>query len=80
MTALVNTHAEVEYTEYLRELRRERALSTLANNYHGSSFEAANTNKWVALSLSARFVSFFDAWTQSSYEAWGKAGRPEREF
>jgi hypothetical protein len=76
MTALANTHAEVEYTKYLRELRRERALSTLANNYHGSSFEAANTNKWVALSLSARFVSFFDAWTEKSYNAWVKSGKP----
>jgi hypothetical protein len=76
MKASANTQTKVEYTEYLRELRRERALSTLANNYHGSSFEAANTNKRVELTLSARIVAFFTAWSNHSYDAWEKAGRP----
>ena len=79
MKALTDTHTKIEYTEYLRELRRERALSTLANNYHSSSFEAANNNKQVGPTLSARIYAFFDAWTQSSYEAWEKAGRPTRD-
>lgn len=34
----------------------------------------------VAPTLSARIFNFFDAWTQHSYDAWEKAGRPEREF
>jgi hypothetical protein len=76
MKAFANTQTKVEYTEYLRELRRERALSTLANNYYGSSFEAANTNKRVGLTLSARIVAFFTAWSNHSYDAWEKAGRP----
>ncbi len=27
-----------------------------------------------------RFYAWMDRWTQSSYEAWEKSGRPEREF
>jgi len=34
----------------------------------------------VAPTLSARIFNFFDAWTQHSYDAWEKAGRPPREF
>ena len=34
----------------------------------------------VASTLFARFVAYMDAWTQSSYDAWEKSGRPEREF
>ena len=34
----------------------------------------------VASTLFARFVAYMDAWTQSSYGAWEKSGRPEREF
>jgi hypothetical protein len=30
----------------------------------------------VASTLSARFVAFMDAWTQSSYEAWVKRDKP----
>ena len=44
------------------------------------STKAANSNDPVALGLFARLVDFFDAWTQSSYDAWEKAGRPERDF
>jgi hypothetical protein len=40
----------------------------------------ANSNERVKLILFARFVDFFDDWTQNSYDAWEKAGRPEREF
>jgi hypothetical protein len=45
-----------------------------------TSTKAANSNDPVALALFARLVDFFDAWTQSSYYAWEKAGRPERDF
>ena len=76
MTASANTQAKGKYAEYLRELRRERALSTLTNNYHSSSFEAANTNKRVGLTLSARMIALFTAWSNHSYDAWEKAGRP----
>jgi hypothetical protein len=34
----------------------------------------------VAPTVSARIFNFFDAWTQHSYDAWEKAGRPPREF
>ena len=34
----------------------------------------------VASTLFALFVAYMDAWTQSSYGAWEKSGRPEREF
>ena len=34
----------------------------------------------VASTLFARFVAYMDAWTTASYDAWDKAGRPERDF
>ena len=34
----------------------------------------------VASTLFARFVAYMDAWTNASYDAWEKSGRPEREF
>jgi hypothetical protein len=34
----------------------------------------------VAPTLFARIFNFFGAWTQHSYDAWKKAGRPDREF
>ena len=33
----------------------------------------------VTPTLSARIVAFFDDWTQHSYDAWEKAGRPDPE-
>ncbi len=42
--------------------------------------KAANANDPVVLPLFVRFVAFFDAWTEASYNAWEKSGRPEREF
>jgi hypothetical protein len=42
--------------------------------------KAANANDPAALPLFARFVAFFDTWTEASYNAWDKSGRPEREF
>ena len=42
--------------------------------------KAANSNDPVALTLFSSLVAFFDAWTQSSYDAWEKAGRPQRHF
>ena len=80
MRALADTHSKIEYTEYLRELRRERALSTLANNYRGSSLEAANTNDPTKPTLFARLVAYMDAWSNASYEAWEKAGRPPHDY
>ena len=38
--------------------------------------EAANANDPVALTLFARLVTFFESWTQSSYESWVKSGQP----
>ena len=32
------------------------------------------------LTKTNRFYAWMDRWTQSSYEAWEKTGRPEREF
>jgi hypothetical protein len=32
------------------------------------------------ITLSNRIFNFFDAWTNASYDAWEKSGRPEREF
>jgi len=34
----------------------------------------------VASTLFARFVAYMDGWTNASYDAWEKSGRPEREF
>ena len=34
----------------------------------------------VASKLFARFVAYMDAWTNASYEAWEKAGRPPRDY
>jgi hypothetical protein len=38
--------------------------------------EAANDQ--APLTLFGRFVAYMDAWTQSSYDAWEKAGKPRR--
>jgi hypothetical protein len=38
--------------------------------------EAANDQ--VPLTLFGRFVAFMAAWTQHSYDAWEKAGKPEQ--
>jgi len=67
LSKIETTEVDVTYTD-------------LANKYYDSSSEAANTNEQVALTLSARIVAFFDAWTQHSYDAWEKAGRPDRDF
>jgi hypothetical protein len=40
----------------------------------------ANANDPATLPLFDRFVAFFDTWTEASYNAWDKSGRPEREF
>ncbi len=32
------------------------------------------------LTKTDRFYAWLDRWTQSSYDAWEKSGRPEREF
>jgi len=32
------------------------------------------------LTKTNRFYAWMDRWTQHSYDAWEKAGRPEREF
>ena len=32
------------------------------------------------LTLFARFVAYMDAWTNASYNAWEKAGRPKSDF
>ena len=48
-------------------------VAEVANDY------AANNNK-PQLTILARFGAFFDAWTQHSYDAWEKAGGPDREF
>ena len=34
----------------------------------------------VASTLFARFVAYMDAWTNASYEAWDKAGKPPRDY
>ena len=34
----------------------------------------------AAPSLFARFVAYMMAWTNASYDAWEKAGRPNRDF
>ena len=64
LAKLNTTHAEVNY-------------STLANKYYDASSQAATVNEKPGLTLSARIVVFFDAWTQNSYEAWEKSGRTE---
>jgi len=52
--------------------------TTLTNKYFDSdepvSTVAANTNDPVVLTRFTHFVAFFGAWTQNSYDAWGKAG------
>jgi|TARA_B110000263_G_C14988745_1_gene364999 hypothetical protein len=70
----MNKLSKIETTEV------EFTYTDLANKYYDSSSEAANTNKQVALTLSARIFNFFDAWTQHSYDAWEKAGRPPRDY
>jgi hypothetical protein len=64
LAKLYTTHTEVNY-------------STLANKYYHSSSETAYTNEQVALTLTARIIAFFDAWTQNSYDSWEKSGRTE---
>ena len=48
-------------------------VAEVANDY------AANSNE-PQLTLFARFVTYFEALCQSSYDAWEKAGAPDREF
>ena len=55
-------------------------LGTIQDVSYIDSLEAANANDPAALPLFARFVAFFDTWTEASYNAWDKSGRPEREF
>ena len=55
-------------------------LGTIQDVSYIDSLEAANANDPAALPLFTRFVAYMDAWTQSSYDAWEKSGRPEREF
>ena len=40
---------------------------------------AANSNE-PKLTLLARFYNFFEQWTEQSYEAWKKAGKPPRDY
>jgi len=42
--------------------------------------KAANSNDPTKPTLFARFVAYMDAWTNASYEAWEKAGRPPRDY
>ena len=68
------------------------SYSDIANKYYNSdkatvsNFVAEVANDYAAnnnnpqLKLFARFVAFLGAWTQQSYEAWEKAGAPDREF
>jgi hypothetical protein len=55
-------------------------LETIQDVRYIDSLEAANANDPAKTTLFARFVAYMDAWTQSSYDAWEKSGRPEREF
>ena len=38
--------------------------------------KAANANDPAKLTLSNRVYNFFDAWTEKSYNAWVKSGKP----
>jgi hypothetical protein len=42
--------------------------------------KAANSNDPTKPTLFARFVAYMDAWTNASYEAWEKAGKPPRDY
>jgi hypothetical protein len=71
LSKIETTEVDVTYTD-------------LVNKYYNADepkvSEASNTNEPVKLTFFAHFVAFFDAWTQNSYDAWVKAGRPDREF
>ena len=66
--------------------------SDIANKYHNAdeatvseyvsdlaNQSAANSND-AKPTLFARFVAYMDAWTNASYEAWDKAGKPPRDY
>ena len=66
--------------------------SDIANKYHNADEatvseyvsdladqSAANSNE-PKLNLLARFYNFFEQWTEQSYEAWKKAGKPPRDY
>jgi hypothetical protein len=38
--------------------------------------KAANANDLAKLTLSNRVYNFFDVWTEKSYNAWVKSGKP----
>ena len=66
--------------------------SDIANKYHNA--DEATVSEYISdladqspangndtkLTLLARFYNFFEQWTEQSYEAWDKAGKPPRDY
>ena len=73
------TALEVNYSEIAKKYYNadEATLSEYISDLAEQS--VANSNE-LQLTFFARIVAFFNAWTQHSYDAWEKAGTPDREF
>ena len=73
------TALEVNYSEIAKKYFNtdEATLSEYVSDLADKS--VANSNEFQ-LTFFARIVAFFNDWTQHSYDAWEKAGAPDREF
>ena len=73
------TALEVNYSKIANKYYNadEATVSEYVNDLAQQS--GANSNQ-AQLTFFARIVAFFGAWTQHSYDAWEKAGAPDREF
>ena len=73
------TPLEVNYSDIANKYYNadEATVSEYVSDLADQS--AANTNE-PKLTLLARFYNFFEQWTEQSYEAWKKAGKPPRDY
>jgi hypothetical protein len=73
------TPLEVNYSDIANKYYNadEATVSEYVSDLADQS--AANNNE-PKLTLLARFYNFFEQWTEQSYEAWKKAGKPPRDY
>ena len=73
------TPLEVNYSDIANKYYNadEATVSEYVSDLADQS--AANSNEPKSTLLASIF-NFFDAWTQRTYEAWEKAGKPPRDY